>query len=107
MASQKPVFPQIPVKPVSLDLLAVFKILPRQPQHAIQAQIKLITAFDENLYSLSVRLIANLACHKDLLYRATAPLVKPNRGRTAADTEPPLLTACFTPRLEAGFFVGK
>jgi len=92
-ASQKPVFPQISFKPVSLVLPAVFKIFPRQPQHAIQAQIKLINAFHEDLQFLFARLNANLSFHEDLLYRATASLVKPNRGRPSADTEPPLLTA--------------
>jgi len=63
-ASQKPVFPQIPVKPVSPVRRAVFKILPLEPHYAFHAQIELI-ALNEYLRPPRGRLIANPAFHEE------------------------------------------
>jgi hypothetical protein len=56
----------VTVKPVSPVLFEIFNILPQQPQHAFHTQIELDIAFNEYLYPVLGRLIANFAIHEGM-----------------------------------------
>jgi hypothetical protein len=83
-------FSQIPIKPVSLPLFAVFKPSRPQPNHAGIAQLQLI-ALDEGLHSLFTPLFADFTFHPDSFPSLTSQVIQNKKSIPAIMLERPFL----------------